>query len=60
MIDDEKCPNSKDLFSNYLISSNETNWDPDTRTIFQQGWLSQKIILMVKIGCNGIQTWQQI
>ena len=30
---DEKCPNSKDLFANYTISSNETNWDPDTRTI---------------------------
>ena len=30
---DEKCPNSKDLFANYSISSNETNWDPDTRII---------------------------
>ena len=30
---DEKCPNSKDIFANYTISSNETNWDPDTRTI---------------------------
>ncbi|MEL0311738.1 MAG: hypothetical protein VW970_06705, partial [Candidatus Poseidoniales archaeon] len=23
----------KDIFANYTISSNETNWDPDTRTI---------------------------
>lgn len=30
---DEKCPNSKDLFANYTISSDETIWDPDTRTI---------------------------
>ena len=30
---DDKCPNSKDIFADYDISSNETNWDPDTRTV---------------------------
>ena len=30
---DNKCPNSKDIFADYDISSNETNWDPDTRTV---------------------------
>ncbi len=30
---DNKCPNSKDIFANYTISSNETNWDPDTRNV---------------------------
>ena len=30
---DDKCPNSKDIFADYAISSNETNWDPDTRTV---------------------------
>ena len=30
---DDKCPNSKDIFADYDISSNETNWNPDTRTV---------------------------
>ena len=30
---DDKCPNSKDLFADYNISTNEMNWDPDTRTV---------------------------
>ena len=30
---DLKCPNSKDLFANYAISSNETNWNPDTQNV---------------------------
>ena len=30
---DQKCPNSKDLFANYNISSNETHWDPDTQNV---------------------------
>ena len=30
---DNKCPNSKDIFANYTISSNETNWNPDTRNV---------------------------
>ena len=34
---DDKCPNSKDLFADYNISTNEANWDPDTRTVQVQG-----------------------
>ena len=30
---DNKCPNSRDIFANYNISSNETHWDPDTNTV---------------------------
>ena len=30
---DDKCPNSKDLFADYNISTNEANWDPDTRNV---------------------------
>ena len=30
---DNKCPNSKDIFADYNISSNETNWDPDSRNV---------------------------